>query len=706
MTTLHPRAVHPFIAPPPTLTATGPGALDPVVRAEIAETAEDALTLRVRTEQGREGTLRLAAAVSGSVRVTLRMDGVPREPRVSLARPGRSTGRVVRDEHHVALATPGAVLRVDLDPFRMAFQLSPGTSGEVLRQNGDDRQPDELLTVLPLGVSELTDGSLVYHDTWAAAPEEKFYGFGEQFTGPNLRGRQVSCWIQDAMGTSGSRAYKVSPWLLSSRGYAVLVDTTTRAVFDLAHSNTAAWSFSVPDEQLDYYLIAGDPATCLGAHRELTGEALLPPDWAFGPWISSGFSTEDAAGVTRRAEEIREHGFPCSVIHIDCHWQKHGNWSDLRWDDRAFPDPKGLITSLRNQGLRTCLWMNPYIGVASPRFAEAERAGYLLRTADGTTWISDAWSGFHPEVAMVDFTRPEADSWYRELLREALSCGADAMKTDFGEGVPRDAVAANGMTGQRLHNLYPLLYNDLVSEVLREVTGGTGMVWGRSSWTGGQRHAVQWAGDPNSTWEDLASVLRGGLSLGLTGQPFWSHDIGGFHGTPSPELYVRWAQFGLLSPMARFHGMTSRLPWDFPQEACDAVREAALLRESLLPYLVEQAARCVRGGLPLMRPMFLDQPRRPDAHAADLQYLLGPDLLVAPLYAPGGRRQVWFPPGEWAHYATGEKVAGPQWREVALRLRHAPLWVRCQAGAPVLAGLRGFVEGSGGTAPTLPGQNA
>ncbi|MFJ7625196.1 TIM-barrel domain-containing protein [Streptomyces sp. NPDC097595] len=679
--------MNPFIAPPPTLREAGPGALDPVVRAEPAETGTDALTLLVRTERGREGTLRLAAATGGAIRVTLRMAGTPEGPRAALADPGTGTGHVERHDDRIELTTPGTTLRVDLDPFRMSFRLPTGAGDDVVRQNGYDRQPDEVLTVLPLGVTELTDGSLAYHDTWTAAPDERFYGFGEQFTGPDLRGRQVDCWIQDAMGTSGRRAYKASPWLLSSRGYAVLVDTTTHAVFDLAHSNTAAWSMTVPDEQLDYYLIAGDPRTCLGVHRSLTGPALLPPDWAFGPWVSSGFAAEDAAGVIRRAEEIREHGLPCSVIHIDCHWQEHGSWSDLRWDEKAFPDPEGLITALREQGFRTCLWMNPYIGIRSPRFAEAERAGHLLCTADGTPWISDAWSGFHPDVAMVDFTHPGAVSWYRELLREALAAGADAMKTDFGEGVPADVIAHNGMSGERLHNLYPLLYNDVVSEVLREVTGGTGMVWGRSSWTGGQRHAVQWAGDPNSTWEDLASVLRGGLSLGLTGQPFWSHDIGGFHGTPDSELYVRWAQFGLLSPMARFHGMTSRLPWDFPGDALDAVLAAARLRERLLPYLREQAAHSVRTGEPLMRPMFLDHPRRPDAHAADLQYLLGPDLLVAPVYAPGGRRPVWFPPGRWTHYATGATVSGPCWQDVDLARRHAPLWVGEQAGPGARAAL-------------------
>ncbi|MCT9082392.1 glycoside hydrolase family 31 protein, partial [Streptomyces fulvoviolaceus] len=215
-----------------------------------------------------------------------------------------------------------------------------------------------------------------------------------------------------------------------------------------------------------------------------------------------------------------------------------------------------------------------------------------------------------------------------------------------------------------------------------EAGAGHGLTWGRSTWTGGQRHGAKWTGDPNASWQDLASTLRSGLSLSFSGHPFWSHDIGGFHGTPDAELFVRWAQFGLLSPLSRFHGMTSRLPWDFGEEAYAAVLHAARLRMSLLPYVYSAAADAVRTGEALARPMPLDHLDRPDAHAADLQYLLGPDLLVAPLYVPGSRRQVWFPPGEWVPYRGGAPIAGPAWHRVDVPLGIAPLWLR--AGALLL----------------------
>jgi alpha-D-xyloside xylohydrolase len=677
MTSVHPRDHTPFVAPPPPLIPAGPTALDAVTGASVTHADRHGARLLVRTAAGRTGTLRLRPATRGALRVTLRMADVPKAPRVPLVTAPTDT-----------TCTPEQspdTLTLHLDTLRVDIQLSPfalqlvSKQGTVLCQATDVSDPSDRTTVLPLGVTALTDGRLAHHDSWITEPDEHFYGLGERFTGLDLRGQRVDCWVADAQGSTGTRSYKAVPFLLSSRGYAVLVDTTAAVSFDLAHSNTGAWSLTVPDEVLDYYVITGTPAECLTAYRDLTGPALLPPEWAFGPWISGGFRPDSAVQVRERARAIRERGFPCTVLHLDTYWQRHGSWSDMGWDTEAFPDPRGLMADLAAQGFHVSLWMNPYVGVDSPYFAEADAAGWFLHTTSGATHVVQVWGGAHPDSAVLDLTHPGAADWFRGRVRQALADGAAVLKTDFGEAVPADAVAHDGMTGDRLHNLYPLLYNDLVAAVTREVAGH-GMTWGRSTWTGGQRHGAKWAGDPNASWPDLASTLRAGLSLSLTGHPFWSHDIGGFHGTPDAELFVRWAQFGLLSPLARFHGMTSRLPWDFGEEAYEAVLHAARLRMTLLPYVHSAAADAVRTGEPLARPMPLDYPGRPDAHAADLQYLLGPDLLVAPLYAAGGRRQVWFPPGTWQPYTgTGAPVTGPAWQRVEIPLATAPLWLRTDA---------------------------
>jgi alpha-D-xyloside xylohydrolase len=281
-------------------------------------------------------------------------------------------------------------------------------------------------------------------------------------------------------------------------------------------------------------------------------------------------------------------------------------------------------------------------------------------------------------------TNPEAVSWWSNLLHQRLDEGADLFKTDFGEAIPIDVVAHDGTPGPYLHNLYALLYNDVVQKVTRDHGSSRPVVWARSTWAGGQRHPVQGSGDSNATWKDLAATLRSGLSMAMSGHSFWSHDIGGFHGTPSPELYVRWAQFGLLSAFSRFHGTSSRAPWDFGSEPLAAVRQAIELRMRLFPYLYATAVESAQNAVPIMRPMVLDYPQWPDAQSADLQYMLGPDLLVAPFYRPGGRRPVWFPPGRWSHYATGEVFIGPRWAEVALPLDQAPLYLRCGSVIPTL----------------------
>jgi alpha-D-xyloside xylohydrolase len=270
--------------------------------------------------------------------------------------------------------------------------------------------------------------------------------------------------------------------------------------------------------------------------------------------------------------------------------------------------------------------------------------------------------------------------------------GADVFKTDFGEGIPADAVASDGTTGERLHNVYTLIYNDLVAGITAEETDHTGLVWGRSTYAGGQRHAAQWAGDPNCTYQDLASTMRGGLSLSACGHAFWSHDIGGFHGQPTPDLFIRWAQFGLLSPLSRLHGMTTRLPWDFGESALRLFRDMARLRYRLLPYLYSCAIEAAETGQPIMRALALEYPGDPSLAGVDLEYLLGPDLLVAPVYNAEGRRPVVFPPGRWVDVWSNEAIDGPLTRQIEVPLERVPLYARADALIPTMDPLSDLEE--------------
>jgi alpha-D-xyloside xylohydrolase len=258
--------------------------------------------------------------------------------------------------------------------------------------------------------------------------------------------------------------------------------------------------------------------------------------------------------------------------------------------------------------------------------------------------------------------------------------GVAAFKPDSGEAVPADALFADGRTGEQLHNLYPLLYNRAVYEVMREERGEA-MLFSRSGYAGSQRYPINWTGDQPCTWGGMAAALRSGLSLSLSGISMWSHDIGGFWNPkemepPDPTLYIRWAQFGLLSCHARFHGIRGREPWYFGEEAIAVVREFARLRYRLLPYIYSLAKEAEATGLPVVRPLVLEYPDDPVAAAVDYEYLLGPQLLVAPVMNEEGRCLVYLPAGAWFDWWSGERLEGPRHLRLDVPLERLALYVR------------------------------
>jgi alpha-D-xyloside xylohydrolase len=525
---------------------------------------------------------------------------------------------------------------------------------------------------------------VAYHDSFTAQADEHFVGLGEKFTRLDKRGQRALMWNFDAFGSESDRSYKNVPLVISSRGYGLLVDSGLPIEFDICQSTHSCLQILVPDDLIDYYVLAGPtPTAVLDRYNRLTSRPLLPPKWAFGTWISSGFFVDSQDQAMERAKRLRDNRIPSDVLHLDCYWQVAGHWSDMAWDTENFPDPDGMLVDLAEQGFKVSLWMNPYISQFSPLFEPAAQAGYFLRRPDGSAYIADVWHGTHPPSGIVDFTNPEASAWFAGLLRPLLEQGVSVFKTDFAEGVPADAVAFNGMNGVELHNVYTLLFNDLVAQVTREVVGH-GMVWARSSYLGGQRHSAQWSGDVSTSFQAMASTLRGGLSHGLSGVPFWSHDVGGFTGTPAPDLYVRWVQFGAFSPLVRFHGTTSRLPWEFPDYAMRAATEVLQLRYRLMPYLYSAAVLAARTGEPIMRALLVDSPADPAAWTAELEYLLGPDLLVAPMTDPDGTRSVYLPEGEWVDYWTGAVHGGRRYVTVSTPLEQIPLFVRHGALIPVV----------------------
>jgi len=511
---------------------------------------------------------------------------------------------------------------------------------------------------------------------------ELIYGLGERF-GPLVKnGQSVEIWNADG-GTSSEQAYKNVPFYLSNRGYGVLVNDPGHVSYEVGSEAVERVQFSVPGEVLEYFVIAGPtPAQVIERYTALTGRPARVPSWSYGLWLSTSFTTDyDEQTVTSFIDEMAARELPVSVFHFDCFWMREFNWCDFEWDPRVFPDPDGMLARLHEKDLRVCVWINPYIAQRSPLFAEAAEQGYLVTRPDGSVWQWDLWQA---GMGLVDFTNPDAKAWFQGKLRRLVDQGVDAFKTDFGERIPLGVTYADGSDDQRMHNLYTQLYNEAVYDVLVEARGpGEAVLFARSATTGGQSMPVHWGGDSTSTFTSMAETLRGGLSLAMSGFAFWSHDIGGFEGTPDPAVFKRWTAFGLLSSHSRFHGSESyRVPWAFDEEAVEITRLFTRLKMRLMPYLFQVGQDAAVTGMPVMRPMALAFPGDPAVEYLDRQYMLGPDILVAPVFTASGEVTFYLPPGTWTHLLTGERVEGGAWRTGVHGFDSLPVYVRPGAVLP------------------------
>ncbi len=332
--------------------------------------------------------------------------------------------------------------------------------------------------------------------------------------------------------------------------------------------------------------------------------------------------------------------------------------------------------------MKICVWINPYIAQRSALFDEGMEKGYLLKRADGSVWQWDLWQY---GMGIVDFTNPEACQWFKDKLGALMDMGVDSFKTDFGERIPTDVVYHDGSDPQQMHNYYTQLYNKVVFELLEEKRGkGEAALFARSATAGGQQFPVHWGGDCEATYESMAESLRGGLSLGLSGFGYWSHDIGGFEQSSPPDLYKRWVQFGLLSSHSRLHGSTSyRVPWLYDEEAVDVLRYFTKLKMRLMPYLFGKSVESSKLGIPLMRAMVLEFGDDPTCDYVDRQYMLGDSLLVAPIFNPEGESAYYLPHGTWTHFLTGEQVYGGVWRKENYDYFSLPLFARENSLIPV-----------------------
>ncbi len=506
---------------------------------------------------------------------------------------------------------------------------------------------------------------------------ENVYGFGERFTSFVKNGQVVDTWNEDG-GTASQVAYKSVPFYMTNKGYGVYVDHTDNVSFEVASEKVEYVGFSVPGEELRYCFIYGPtPKEILKSYTAYTGRPALPPAWSFGLWLSTSFTTNyDEETTSSFIQGMADRDIPLSVFHFDCFWMKEFQWCDFTWDKRVFPDTEGMLKRYHDKGLKICVWINPYIAQGTPFFKEGAENGYLVKRADGRgVWQTDNWQA---GMGLVDFTNPAACKWYSDKLKTLLDMGVDCFKTDFGERVPVDVEWFDGSDQGSMHNYYTYLYNQCVFNLLKETRGeGDAVLFARSACAGGQQFPVHWGGDCSANYPSMAETIRGGLSFAMSGFSFWSHDISGFESTASPDLYKRWAAFGLLSSHSRLHGSSSyRVPWLFDDEASDVVRFFSRLKCSMMPYLYSKAVEAHEEGTPMMRPMVFEYPSDPVAAYLETQYMLGDALLVAPVLRADKKAQYYLPERRWTDFFTGEIKEGGRYYEGEFDYFSLPLYVR------------------------------
>lgn len=564
---------------------------------------------------------------------------------------------VVREktETGVKLTTPDLTVEINFSPFEIIIK---DKTGKLLTKTLNMKDGMSLQNCNPLPFSYVhsaEDMNKYSAASFMLSPGEHFYGCGESFTKLDKTGQKVVLWTKDAHGVESKEMYKPVPFYMSSRGYGIFAHTSTPVTFDFGHDYAEAQTIFIGEEDVDLFIIAGTPKEILGSYTELSGKSNVPPLWSFGLWMSR--ITYDSEVQAREvAEKMMQYGIPCDVIHLDTGWFEHDWRCDYEFSTSRFDDPKKMIDDLREDGYHISLWQLPYFTPNNALYPEIIEKGYAVVNADGKLPTDDA---------ILDFSNPEAVKWYQDKLKNLLELGVEAIKVDFGEGAPVTGAYHSGRSGMAEHNLYPLRYNKAAADITEEVTGES-IIWARSAWAGSQRYPIHWGGDAENSNMGMLGSLRGGLSFGMSGFTYWSHDAGGFVRTSPEELYKRWMFMGIFTSHLRCHGQPPKEPWNYSDEFLELFRKQLSFRYRLMPYIYAQSIKASNAGIPMVRSMFVEFPEDRNCLELEDQYMFGDDILVAPLFEDNQtERAVYLPEGRWIDLQNPENCfEGGKWTNI------------------------------------------
>ena len=552
---------------------------------------------------------------------------------------------------HRYTSASGSVTIFD-NPWRLEFRDAQGKL--LTRTDHDSDNASSFTPIMPFSfVRRAADYSRSLDAVFTLSPGEKIFGCGESFTGLDKRGQKVVLWTDDANGVQSQGMYKPIPFFMSSRGYGMFIHSSSPITCDFGNYFSGVNSLMIGDDELDLFVFLGSPREILDEYTKLTGKSPLPPLWSFGLWMSRCTYLSEAQ--TREvAERLRTNKIPCDVIHIDTGWFETDWRCNYEFSKNRFTDPVKMIADLKKDGFHISLWQLPYFVPKNTLFNELVEKNLVVRDAKGNLPYEDA---------VLDFSNPKTVDWYQAKLASLLKMGVGAIKVDFGEAAPNNGLYASGRTGFYEHNLYPLRYNKAVAEITKKTTGEN-IIWARSAWAGSQRYPLHWGGDAENTDQGMAAELRGGLSFGLSGFSFWSHDAGGFVSQATDNLYLRWLAFDMLTSHSRCHGTSPKEPWNYGEEFMNEFRAIDELKYKLMPYVYAQAKDSSEHGLPMVRALFIEYPDDPGSWNVDDEYLFGSSILVALLMEEGSTaRNVYLPPGSWIDYQTGKSHDGG-WQKI------------------------------------------
>lgn len=591
--------------------------------------------------------------------VRIRMLTTPVEPKVSTSimlakEPGKDESwKVTETENTIVYAGNYGTVQINKNPWRVVLK---DKTGRILSQTVTLRDADSTqVKYTPFSfIKRGSDNARRINPVFTLTADEMIFGCGESATGLNKVGQKVNLFVTDPQGPETDQMYKPIPFFMSNRGYGMFMHTSAPVTCDFGATYIGLNKMFMGDENLDLFVFFGEPKDILDEYTDLVGKPGMPPLWSFGTWMSriTYFSEKEGYDV---AANIRKNKYPCDVIHFDTGWFDVDWQCDYKFSENRFQNPRQMLKDLKSQGFHVCLWQLPYFTPKNRYFPELIEKNMYVKNGNGELPYEDV---------VLDFSNPETVNWYQNKLAGLLNIGVSAIKVDFGEAAPLNGIYASGKSGWYEHNLYPVRYDMAVSEITKKLHNEN-IMWARAAWAGSQRYPLHWGGDAATTNTGMLGTLRAGLSFGLSGFSFWSHDMGGFVKSTPEDLYCRWLPFGFLTSHTRAHGAPPTEPWLYDSKRVqDVFRKSAEMKYRLMPYVYAQAKECTEKGLPMLRALFVEFPDDPGAWKVDDEYLFGSQILVAPLLESGiTGRTVYLPEGKWIDYQT-EKVYEGGWHKI------------------------------------------